>query len=106
MDWGKKNYDRKNVCDTCCYSISFGILKKFRDGTKGPNGHWPAVRNERNPEVYKELQQLSSRLGFPATTFCCTKNLQAKEHKDSLNQGVSLIVGLGSYKGGELLVQD
>ena len=43
---------------------------------------------------------------FKFTTIQYNKNQRAAKHKDGRNVGVSYIIGLGNYTGGELIVYD
>lgn len=95
----KKNYDRKNVSDVGCYSMNFGIVKHRSKGYVG------GVNNEKHPEVYSLLKHLAEELKIQCTSFTINKNLKCKMHYDSANVGESSIIGIGDYKGGELIVE-
>ena len=43
---------------------------------------------------------------FKFTSIQYNKNHRAAKHQDSKNMGVSYIIGLGDYKGGELIIYD
>lgn len=56
-------------------------------------------------EIFEEFKKLH----FPDFDFSCVtinKNLQCKEHKDGLNMGESLMLGLGDYRGGLLGIRN
>jgi len=109
MKW-KRNYHRKNASEGPCDSMSFGLVNRFEHGSHGKFDFLPSVNNEQWPKVYDLLQQLASiiqfekRTGVPCSTFCTNRNFQCKLHRDRVNQGESIIVGLGDYEGGELQV--
>lgn len=66
------------------------------------------TNDERYKELYNETKKLM-RLGDPKykfTTIQYNKNQQTAKHKDGRNVGVSYIIGLGNYTGGELIVYD
>lgn len=84
-------------------SIIFGKvysrrLKKYTDSTSCTN----------NPRLYELLKRLASEEvpNFPYTTVAVNKNVVTRPHVDKFNVGPTLILGLGSFKGGELVVQD
>lgn len=78
----------------------------------GKTCHWmkpgkpmlPSVpMRENNHEIYNECKRL-----FPEHNFDCimiNKNFQCPAHKDRNNVGDSIIVGLGSYNGGDLVIE-
>jgi len=78
----------------------------------GKTCHWmkpekpilPSVcMKENKHEIYNECARL-----FPEHEFDCVminKNFQCPPHKDKNNIGDSIIVGLGSYNGGDIVVE-
>ena len=92
---------RKNVTDAeSCLSMNLGLVLRPRCGySLGAN-------NSKYPRLYVLLKQLSAALRFPCTTFTINKNLQCKPHVDRQNNGDSLIVSLGRFQGGLLLVDE
>lgn len=109
MKW-KRNYSRKNASDGPCDSMSFGSVNRFEHGIHGKFDFFPSVNNEKWPVVYELLQKLAhaiefeGRTGVPCSTFCINRNFQCKMHRDLINQGDSIIVGLGDYTGGDLQI--
>jgi len=85
-----------------CFSYTFGLVNKrcFKD---------PKLSkiSEQEPEIYQALQDLAREIdpSFSYTSICVNKNMMAKPHVDGNNQGNSIIVGLGNYTGGELVVE-
>ena len=71
------------------------------------NYYWSKGRME-NPhlqEVFKEF----SKLHFPDfnwRSIMINKNFECKPHYDAGNIGVSVMIGLGDYSGGELFIKD
>jgi hypothetical protein len=99
LKW-KRNYDRKNVTDEkSCQSMAFGVV--MRRG----QGYIAAAGNREHPKLFGLLKHLSTTLGFECTSFTVNKNLLCLPHTDSHNIGPSVIVGLGSYSGGEFVVE-
>ncbi len=78
----------------------------------GKTCHWskknkpilPSVAmRENKQEIYNECRRL-----FPEKNFDCVminKNFQCPAHRDRNNIGDSIIVGLGDYNGGDLVVE-
>jgi hypothetical protein len=67
------------------------------------------THNGRYDEKYPELKKAIWALGhkivpFDFSTVQVNHNYRTKEHTDSHNVGMSLIVGLGDYSGGDLIV--
>ena len=56
-------------------------------------------------EIFEEFRDLHFS-GFQFNTITINKNLQCKEHKDKLNCGKSIMLGLGDYYGGLLGIRD
>ena len=57
------------------------------------------------PELKKAIWALGRKIvPFPFTTVQVNHNYRTKEHTDSHNVGMSLIIGLGDYKGGDLVI--
>lgn len=97
MKW-KKVYTRKNVTvEKGCESMVFGRIRN-------PTGE--AVNNNYYPEVYRLLQLLAAELQWPCTSFTISKKLECKRHLDKKTNGDSLIVSLGKFQGGRLIVKD
>lgn len=59
-------------------------------------------------ELFKETRKLMKLKDpqFKFTSIQFNKNHRAAKHTDSKNTGVSYIVGLGDYTGGELIIYD
>lgn len=91
-----------------CQSINFGIqevkyLKK--DEGRFQLSKW----NSKYPAIYQAILDLAlyvipedfEMLGIP--NICLNKNLKCLPHNDS-NKGDSIIIGLGDYEGGRLIL--
>ena len=81
MKW-IKNYDRKNVSDGGCNSMSLGYVYRFEFGDHGKHGVFSSANNTKYPVLYEKLLRLSNCCSFPCSTFCINK----------LNQGESITV--------------
>ena len=101
MKW-IKNYKRKNVSKTPCYSMVFGEVCVRCHGLR------KASNNKKYPKVYDTLQQLGSQLRldngdpFPFRSITINKNLPCLPHIDKYNKGNSVILTLGKFAGGKL----
>ena len=80
---------------------------------KGENAGYRKMLSMKTREPkYKKLFRESKKLmrlkdpKFKFTSIQYNKNHRAARHRDAKNTGVSYIVGLGDYKGGELIIFD
>ena len=99
--FGPSNHTRRAIANGT--SLVFGKvysrrLKKYTQSSSCTN----------NPRLYELLKQLASREvpHFSYTTIAVNKNVVTRPHVDKYNVGPTLILGLGSFKGGDLVVQD
>jgi tRNA U38,U39,U40 pseudouridine synthase TruA len=103
--WPASSISRRNVID-----------KNSKRGESFALGRMPAhlkqpAANDRFPELMQAaiaLEHLLMPERPPSSTFVVNKHAQFKPHKDSgagAGQHVSMIVGLGDYSGGELVVE-
>ena len=97
MRW-VKNYHRKNASDGGCDSMSLGMVNRFEHGNGGRFGFYPSVNNTKYPYLFGLLTTLANLIDFKCSTFCINRNFQCKMHRDRVNEGESIIVGLGPYK--------
>ena len=91
-----------------------GYLKRAPDGslvyrTKAPYpGLYKTKCMDDYPEleyVFKEFQELYFK-DFFYTSIQCNKNFKCPRHIDSRNVGESILLCLGDYSGGELVIED
>ena len=80
---------------------------------KGENAGYRKMLSMKTREPkYKKLFRESKKLmrlkdpKFKFTSIQYNKNHRAARHRDAKNTGISYIVGLGNYKGGELTIFD
>ena len=61
-----------------------------------------------NPVLFHLLQELAAKEvpAFSYTTIVVNKNVVTNPHVDQYNVGPTLILGIGSFKGGELVVRN
>ncbi len=98
----KKNYNRKKVVDTYCYSMTFGYVNRPY------HGYVQAKSNTDYPMVHQYLKDYIKSIdpNFKYNSITLNKNILCKPHKDRGNIGNSLIIGCGNYTGGNLVVDD
>ncbi len=109
----KKINNNKGKTYSTLYGITpYGILKKnepkiFRQKDKKSN-YYLTVAKSKYPilqDIFDEFKNLYFP-DFDFTSVMINKNLQCKEHKDGLNTGESVMLGLGDYRGGLLGIRD
>jgi hypothetical protein len=60
-----------------------------------------------HPEIYAEILRIGKLVcKAPFSTIQLNKDLQCIAHRDSANQGVSTLISLGPYDGGEIAIQE
>lgn len=97
MKWLK--YIRTNVSPEPCHSMPFGeVMRPF-------HGRCFSTCNKKFPKVYSLLQKLSAVLKFTHSSYTINKNLTCLPHKDKNNIGNSLILTLGNFSGGNLIIE-
>ena len=106
-----KSYSRKNIMnegDRCYFGFVIGKVWSWAHKDAYITGH--QLRNSRytDDEKFQWIKELSSEIaddfGCEFTTIQFNKNYQCKKHIDGKNVGISHIIGLGDYEGGELLI--
>ena len=87
----------------------YKILTKNRFRERDPkSNYFLTIGRTQYPELQNIFEEFQS-LYFSDFNFKCVqinKNLQCSEHKDGLNVGISIMVGLGDYRGGLLGIRD
>ena len=78
----------------------FGIIRgRFSSITS------PSYDTKKYPELYNELVKIGSIIcPFAFTKIQLNHNLQCPPHKDSKNSTQSLLISLGEYTGGEIII--
>jgi hypothetical protein len=102
-----KNHTRKNLLkegDKYYYGFVLGKIRSWAH--KDASSH--EIRDSRRTHYkkYEMIRDLAFEFGkdLDFTTIQFNKNYQCKKHIDGNNVGISTIIGLGDYEGGELLV--
>jgi hypothetical protein len=80
-------------------SVTLGEVRDYQTGKKRISNF-----TKNNLELYNLLCEYGASItDIPFKSICINKNTIAEPHKDRNNKGVSCIVGLGDYTGGELV---
>ena len=84
------------------------MWKKGKDGKIIKQQESTRTKDPRFKKLFKECKKLMKMHdpNFEFTTIQYNKNMRAARHVDGRNVGISYIVGLGNYTGGELIVYD
>ena len=103
--------NRSNIADKPYEGFVLGkVISWAGKGEKA--GYRKLISNKTTMPKYKKLYNESLEFmkknnnEFKFTSIQYNKNQQAKKHVDKNNVGVSTIIGLGDYSGGELIVYD
>jgi hypothetical protein len=107
------NYDwKKNRNKKCGYkggnmrenqfSTNIGYIRRFY--VKGRPIEKGRFMKANNDEIYNECKRLHPDFDFNGVMI--NKNFKCPPHKDKNNKNNSLIVGLGDYQNGELVVEN
>jgi len=113
VQWGRNiGTDKFDRVGWGVESINFGLVRKrfCIDGNpkyKFDNPIQEGNNNRKYPELYEQLKTLINQIDPHFDYDCITLNHQFKcrPHYDKNNKSPSLIVGLGDYEGGELVVE-
>jgi len=80
-------------------SITLGLVRDYLTGGKRISNF-----TLENPELYNLLCEYGRTItDIPFKSICINKNTVAQPHRDRNNSGVSCIVALGDFTGGELV---
>jgi len=80
-------------------SVTLGLVRDYNTGGKRLSNF-----TKLNPELYNLLCEYGySITDIPFKSICINKNTIAEPHVDRNNSGVSCIVALGDFTGGELV---
>ena len=112
--WGRnKGTDKYDRVGIPMRSQNFGMVKKRYGNNGNPNVKFdqpfqPASNNEKFPELYEQLKKLIKTIDsdFEYNTITVNHNALCLPHYDKANKSPSLIVALGDFSGGELIVEE
>lgn len=82
-------------------SVTLGEVRDYNTGGKRVSNF-----TKNNLKLYNLLCEYGKTItDIPFKSICINKNTIAEPHLDRNNKGVSCIVGLGDYSGGELVIK-
>lgn len=86
-------------------SQNFGLI---RNVFKDRHNLVEAVQNTNHPELYEALKEIAFIINpnFEYNSITLNKNVKALKHRDTNNQSISMIIGLGDYSGGGLYLEN
>ena len=84
-----------------CRTITFGL-------TGLPGRSWESSSGKKFPDLYLQLKNLASKIdpNFKYTSITVNKNFRSFPHYDFCNKGMSMIIAIGNFTGGRLIVED
>jgi len=93
---------RKNLSDSNFKSLTLGLIHRQFSRYKGYS-----IDTTNNEDLYFLLLKWAKTFtDLTFTTISINKNVMCKPHKDAKNDGMTMIVGLGDYTGGELWIDN
>tara|TARA_R110000824_G_scaffold92841_1_gene224921 strand:+ start:81 stop:578 length:498 start_codon:yes stop_codon:yes gene_type:complete len=110
LNW-PKSYSRKNILnegDRYYEAFVLGKVWSWAHADVAETGR--CIRDSvitsqlKYKEIYELAHQEAEEFGCEYSTIQFNKNYQCKKHIDGNNVGISHIIGLGDYQGGELLI--
>lgn len=98
---------RKNVSDEPAQAFALGEVNYRGQKSLGGRTRGPSRYNKKFPELLSSIQEMMEHHhpDFEYTTIQVNKNIQSKGHVDQNNVGPSIIIALGDFTGGELVVE-
>ena len=104
-----KNYERKNVMNEnqkCYEAFVLGDIYSWAHSDVKETGAGIRKSRRHSEKKYDRIWELTQEIGegLKYTSVQFNKNQKCKKHIDGKNTGISTIIGLGDYEGGELLI--
>tara|TARA_R110000850_G_scaffold67329_2_gene150047 strand:- start:562 stop:1059 length:498 start_codon:yes stop_codon:yes gene_type:complete len=106
-----KCYTRKNILnegDRCYEAFVLGKIWSWAHKEVKETGHQLRDSRFTKEKRYERVHELACIIaedfGCEFTTIQFNKNYKCNKHIDGKNMGISHIIGLGDYEGGELLI--
>lgn len=94
---------RRLVNDSYIRTVTIGQVNQPFSKFKGHSKF-----TEQHPDLWAAIRELAHFLDphHRYTSVTINHNVQCKPHKDTRNDGTTMIIGLGDYQGGELCIDD
>lgn len=98
---------RPNVSADPTQAFALGEVNYRGQKSLGGRTRGPSRYNKKFPELLSSIQELMKHYhpDFDYTTIQVNKNVQSKGHVDQNNVGPSIIIALGDFTGGELVIE-
>jgi len=114
VQWGRnKGTDKYDRVGHPAKSQNFGMVYRRFCTTGNPyvkvdTPFQESSNNKKFPELYRQLKILINQIDpdFEYNSITLNHNFKCLPHYDKKNKSPSLIVALGNYTGGELIVED
>lgn len=114
VQWGRnKNTNKFDRVGFPVESQNFGmVIKRFLNNgnpeIKFNSPFQEGSNNKKYPAVYNILKKLIHEIDpeFEYNAITLNHNFKCEPHYDKNNKSPSLIIGLGDYQGGELVIED
>jgi hypothetical protein len=93
---------RKNIQKQACQTVTMGQVNRPFSTFKGHSNF-----TESQPELWQALQELAEFLNpdHRYTSVTINHNVLCLPHRDKRNDGTTLIIGLGDYTGGQIVIE-
>lgn len=94
---------RKGVSEQTCRTVTIGQVNQPFHKFKGHSKF-----TEMHPELWQAVQEFAQSLDpeHRYTSVTINHNVLCNPHRDKRNDGTTLIIGLGDYTGGELVIDE
>ena len=99
------NKTRTNISDKKQLSFCLGDVNYRGQASLNYQTRGSSRYNKKFPELYKLLVEYANQQGLHYTTIQINKNVKSLPHIDKNNVGLSTIIALGNFTGGELIIE-
>jgi len=96
---------RKNISSKWIEAFCLGDVNYRGQAAVDYKIRGPSKYNIRYPELFKKLQDFAIQENINYTTIQINKNIKSPPHIDKNNVGLSYIISLGDFTGGELIIE-
>jgi len=113
VQWGRnKNSSKFDKVGYSVASMNFGMVFRMYRNTgniheKLDSPYQEGANNKKYPQVYDSLKKLIHHIdpNFKYNSITINRNFKCRPHYDKNNKSPSMIIGLGDYEGGELVIE-
>lgn len=100
-DWKPNHHTKTTNMRKHQMSLSVGLTNHWM---KPGKPFLPTINMKNDPRIYNECKRLFPDFDFKMVII--NKNFKSPPHKDKNNTQKSLIIGLGDYEGGDLIIEN